>query len=92
MRLSGAERARRRGAGMVLVRPPADLRPYERWHILAAPGGGAEVAMRWAPGIEVWFDLMGVRLNAEVAGATGWSYLRALPEQTDPIEGNTRHG
>jgi hypothetical protein len=74
--LTGAERARRRGAGVVFFRPPAESR-VPSWHIVQTHLG--ERRLQWRPGIDVWYGDDKRRWTAEFAGEAKWRYVRPDP-------------
>jgi hypothetical protein len=78
--LSWRERARRRGAGVALFRPPeAELRE-RRWHVIDTHLGRRR--MQWRPGIDVWHNAEGQRWTAESAAEFGWHYVGVAPDQS----------
>jgi len=75
--LSWTDRAQRRGAGAVFLRPPADLCGSSLWHLVMTSTGPRR--LKWRPGIERWEDARGDTVPSEQAGALGWSYIGAAP-------------
>jgi hypothetical protein len=73
--LSWTERARRRGAGMVIFRPPAPHHTELAWHRVQTHFG--ERVLQFRPGIDVWKDADGQRWTAELAGELKWQWLAA---------------
>jgi hypothetical protein len=70
----GRDRAARRGAGIVMFRPPQDQVHLLNWHQILTHDG--EKTLQWRPGIEIWKDAEGLRWTAESAGSKNWRYLR----------------
>lgn len=68
-----ANRAFRRGKGVVLFQPPEAEINFDHWHIVETHEGAK--TLQWRPGIAIWKDRDGLRWTAESAGAKGWSYV-----------------
>jgi hypothetical protein len=69
----GRDRAARRGAGIVMFRPPEAEMRLQNWHHVSTHEG--EKVLQWRPGIEIWKDRDGLRWTAESAGSRHWTYL-----------------
>jgi hypothetical protein len=79
---SWIERMRRRGAGMVVFRPPPARANRVRWHIVEA-GERGRCRMQFHPGIDVWRSEVGERFNAERCGDLGWVYIAPCDPEPD---------
>jgi hypothetical protein len=75
---SWKDRAWRRGAGIVILRPPAEHALSRSLHVLDTPNGA--VLAQWHGGIDRWLVLNpdGTLRDvpAEKAGELGWKWLR----------------
>lgn len=74
MTMSWSARARQRGAGVKLFRPPEAQASDRRWHVVEDQLGG-RMRLQWRPGIDVWHGEEGERWTAETASQLGWTYV-----------------
>lgn len=80
---TGADRAARRGANVVLFRPPsAGTIDVRQWHWIDTHLGRKR--LRWNPGIEVWTGEDHERWTAEFAGESGWKWVGIAENQFTP--------
>jgi len=77
---SWSERAARRGAGVVLFRPPEAALRERAWHVIETHLGLRR--LQWRPGIEVWHGDVGERWTAEFAGEHHWKYAGIALDQS----------
>jgi hypothetical protein len=77
----GADRAARRGAGVVLFRPPEDQLSVKRWHTIDTHLGRRRLL--WQPGIDVWRGEYHERWTAQFGGEYGWIYVGVADNQVN---------
>jgi hypothetical protein len=70
---TGADRAFRRGAGVVLFRPPGHLLTVCQRHIIETHLGRRRLL--WRPGVEVWNGEDTERWTSEFAREHHWKYV-----------------